>query len=158
MTKHFSKNQRGGVLIMSMVIFSMFLVVMIATVGYVNRQFKTGAHQEIADRAFETADVGIKYVLWLLNSKSKTPQELADLQGTITDPSGLNVIGDFQVTQAVSGDPGSEVVTFSSTSTDPGLPSRCRVVYATIQPQVYDDGVIEYKVTRWNTTLACKIL
>lgn len=85
---------------MTLFIFGMFLIMMIAAIGYVSRQFKQVANQKEIEQGFQVAESGVDYTLFLLRSHTKTiPDLLADgsLTQPVADPLGKGEVGSFTV-------------------------------------------------------------
>ena len=150
-------SQKGGTLLITMVIFGMFLVLMVAAVNYVSLQYKGGAQDEIEDQSFEISDSGVEYLLWLLNSKTVTPQSLVSADNNIVDPATQSVLGSFANATTVDGDVGSEILTFVSTGTVPGLSNECRRVKGEIKPEPQSNGDVVYYLTKWYSPTSCAV-
>ncbi|MCH8748852.1 hypothetical protein IH781_03850, partial [Patescibacteria group bacterium] len=58
--------QRGGILIMTLVFVSMFLVIFVALTGLVSRTYQESVHQAQEATAFGIAEAGLNYGRWRL--------------------------------------------------------------------------------------------
>lgn len=95
------KGNQGSILLMTLFIFGMFLVMMIAAIGYVNRQFKQVANQKEIEQGFQVAESGVDYTLFLLRSHTRTISDLLasePITRSVEDPLGKGVVGNFTLT------------------------------------------------------------
>ena len=102
--RSYASLTRGGALLVTLVILAMFLVMAVATVGLINRQFKQIVGQEEADQAFQTAEAGINYASWLLDNglvDYHDPQPIQGYQVTDQTKNPPLVLGTFDLTFSV---------------------------------------------------------
>lgn len=96
-------GNKGSILLMTLFIFGMFLIMMIAAISYVSRQFKQVANQKEIEQGFQVAESGVDYTLFLLRSSVKTISDLLasePITQTVNSPLGKGNVGSFTLTFA----------------------------------------------------------
>jgi len=114
-----SFRQRGGILIMTLVFVTMFVVIFIALTGLVTRSYHQAILQAQDEVAFQVAEAGLNYGRWRLshnktNFSTETHQLTDQFAGTL---------GSYTVTFQ-SPTAGSTIVVMTSTGTTSSQPTR----------------------------------
>lgn len=94
-------KQRGGILLMSLVLLAAFLVMMIAMVRLVGRQATQLTVQERTEQARVLSESGVQYALWYFNNRAETGADPAspdpiELYG-VDDPITGELVGYFSL-------------------------------------------------------------
>lgn len=137
---------------MTLVILGLFLTMMVAAMALISRQFHEIVGQEQEEQAFQVAEAGVHYSLWLIsngllnldNPAAITGHEVRDIR-----PQGANeVIGTFDVTFSVqkggAGQPTS--ISLVSTGRDVVLVDRTQVIAAVI----YAEEGEKFSIISWD--------
>lgn len=142
--------QRGGALLLSMVLLGAFVVMFIAAATLINRQFHQITQQEQEEQAFQVAEAGVFYALWFID------QDLLDLSNPgnvtdyeVTDPTTdpAEVIGNFDLTFTVRNNEvgGPVTVDIVSVGEDAVLSELKQTIRATIHSRDGDD----FRIVEW---------
>lgn len=152
--------QRGGVLVITLVILVVFLVMMVATVGLVNRQFHEIVGQEQEEQAFQISEAGVSYALWLLDNDLvdyKSPQGVTDYQVIDETKEPKEVLGTFDLTFETLSfvEPiGPATIKVKSIGEDAVLTKRKQTIEAVIQsdsdPEDPADQLEVWRVIEWD--------
>jgi len=111
--------ERGGVLIMTLVFVSMFLMIFIALAGFVSSTFKQSVLQANDELAFQAAEAGLNFGRWRLSHNSI--DFTADSRD-ILDSDNTTVLGTADVT--FQAQPESTIVLVTSLGRTAGQPNR----------------------------------
>ena len=126
---------------MVLVTLAVFVVMAIAVVGIVNRQFHEVVGQEQEEQAFQIAEAGIDYVVWLLDQHLvdlENPQPITDYEVVDFTKDPSEVLGKFTVTiETVRYTPpnGPAVMRLVSVGRDAVLINRTQTIEAVIQSE-----------------------
>ncbi|MEX1997961.1 MAG: PilX N-terminal domain-containing pilus assembly protein [Candidatus Andersenbacteria bacterium] len=151
-------GNRGSIMLLVLILLVVFVIIMTASVRFIARQSTQTANQEQEEQAFEIADAGINYTLWLLDSEGGnfTPEQLeagpdgggpptADTENHLIHNDQSELIGrfslDFSDADNVAG-----VLTVRATGKDEIKPDLCQVIEAKVQK----DANGEYRLYRWD--------
>lgn len=136
---------------MTLVILSVFMIMMAAAAGLINRQFNQVVGQEQEEQAFQIAESGVSYALWLMDEELvdfNSPQGITDyeVQDQTVDPP--EVLGTFDLTfQTLSFTPGQSVaIRVVAEGEDLVLTTRKQTIEATIQ----SDDLDNFRVIEWD--------
>ncbi len=142
----------GGVLVMMLVIFSMFMVIMIAMISYINRQFHETVDQEQREKIFHIAESGVDYTVAELNGGVVVPDDLlgfTERTVNINDPVSGDVIGVFKMSYSTLVGDG---VSLESTGYDASGEGKCAKIVADIQRISVNQP---YTVVLWDRSVSC---
>jgi len=153
-------DQRGGVMLLVLVLLIVFIVMMSATLRYVIRQSHETVDQEQEEQAFNAADAGISYALWLLNPNlhdpdinpfdirqmAQNPHDTVVTNHPVQDDNGM-LIGTFTFDDLNSVQPGHNYMNFRSIGQDAVLTDRCQAIRATLREVVSGEP---YVVVSWD--------
>lgn len=150
---HRRHSSAGTVLLTTLVTFLIFLVVMIASVRYINSQFFATVNEEQQTKAFEAAEAGVQQTLFLLRSSAQTFGTFlamtGGLSGTVNDPDSGSGVTTYEV--AFAAGETDDDVTVTSVGYDASSSSRCFTVTAGIERQANNVFVIN----SWQTHSGC---
>lgn len=146
-----SRYASGGVLVLTMVVLGMFLVMAIASAALINRQFNQVVNQEQEEQAFQIADAGVNYAIWLMDQglvDFNNPAPVSDYEVKDQTETPPVVLGTFDLTfQTIQFTPGESVaVRITSVGEDASLTSRRQTIEAVIQSDDLDD----FRVVEWD--------
>lgn len=142
----------GGALLMTLVILGVFLIIMAATVRLINRQFHEIVGQEQEEQAFQIAEAGVSYAVWLMDSglvDYQDPQPVVGYQVTDQTKDPVEVLGTFDLSLDViyyAGPAGPSAVRVTSTGTDAVLVKRTQTIEAVVQ----SDDLDTFRVIEWD--------
>src|SRR5687767_4273055 len=91
----------GGVMVMALVILIVFAIMAMASAALISRQFHEVVGQEQEEQAFQIAEAGIDYGVWLLDQRVvdyANPQPIMDYEVTDWTKEPPEVLGTFDVT------------------------------------------------------------
>lgn len=137
---------------MTLVILGVFLVMAAATVGLVNRQFKEIVNQEQEEQAFQIAEAGVSYGVWLFDNglvDYQNPQGVTDYEVTDETKEPPVVLGTFDLTFATlyyTQPSGPVAVKVTSVGEDAVLTARKQTIEAVIQ----SDDLDTFRVIEWD--------
>ena len=114
-------NQRGSILIISLVLLSSFLVIMTAWSRFAARQAHVTVDQGAEEKAFHVSEAGIEYVLFLLNSGLYAPDGLPSFVKEIDGVSG-------SIYELTFSDQTASSVTALSRGYEVNKPDRCQEI------------------------------
>ncbi len=141
---------QGSVMLLVMLMLILFVMIMAASVRFIARQSQQTVLQEQEEQAFEIADAGINYALWLLGEAGGgfTPQEIvANPPASATDhvvrTATGGTVGEFDL---VFGPACSEWVQVRSFGYDQIKTELCQVIDAQINRFASGD----LRITRWD--------
>lgn len=132
---------------MTLVILGMFVVMAVGTMALINRQFKEIVGQEQEEQAFQIAEAGVHYALWLLDNgliDYADPQEIEDYEVTDDTQDPPVVIGSFDLefeTESYTAGTGPAAVKVTATGKDAVI-NRPQKIEATIYSGDLDDFVV----------------
>ena len=112
-------SSNGGILIMTLVFVTMFLVIFVGLAGLTGRQFRQGVLQSHDELAFQMAEAGLNYARWRL---AHDPDIFDPISQDVTDQLA-GVIGGYDITFSAP-DPGSTIVEITSVGKTASQPSR----------------------------------
>lgn len=139
--------QTGGIMLLVLMLLIVFITIMSATLRYVIRQSHETVDQEQEEQAFNIADSGVSYVLWLLDPGPTggqiQPTSVGVINQAVYDNIG-NQIGVFTIDNIVAG---TGEIAFSSIGRDLVLVDRCQVIEVELR-QVESGG--QFIVTDWD--------
>ncbi len=169
-------SQRGGILLLTLLIMGVFLVIMIAGSGLIRYLSHYTTSQEPTEHAFAAADAGINYGAWLLNSGMKTPSTLQPITRTITDPTNepvgifdlsftagkvtsterviLAAIGLFKLSFRPPSFSSPDRVIITSIGKDYNDQNVCQIIVAIVRESIPGGGPGTYTMTRWDHQLS----
>lgn len=134
-------------MLLILMLMIVFIVIVSATLRYVVRQSHETVDQEQEEQAFNIADSGVSYVLWLLNPEpdgmAKLPGDIVTITQTVRDEAD-NEIGNFTIDNIVAD---TSEIKFTSTGKDKVLTDRCQVINVELKQLVADEP---YIVTGWD--------
>lgn len=116
----------GGILIMTLVFVTMFVVIFAALSGITSRQYHLGVLQSQDERAFQIAEAGLNYARWRL---AHDPENLLEETRDVDDQLG-DSIGSYTIT-FTSPQEGSTITTIHSEGVTSNQPSRTAELEAT---------------------------
>jgi len=137
---------------MTLVILGLFMVMMLATTALINRQFKEIVGQEQEEQAFQIAEAGVSYTLWLLGNgliDFANPRGISDYAVTDHTKDPPEVLGTFDLEFTIEvHDPvnGRVALRAVSTGTDQELTDRKQV----IEVVIYSDDLDIFNVVEWD--------
>lgn len=147
-------GQRGAVLTMTLVFFVVFLVIATAWLSFAVRQSHEVTDQEQEEQAFQVAEAGVEYTLFLLNSGVYTVDGLVGLSSPIvqvvSDAAG-KIVGSYELTFSNTG---GTPLTVSALAHDLELEGRCQRIVADIEVMTGALAGTEYYVRSWNHDLS----
>ncbi len=120
---------RGGVLIMTLVFVTMFLVMFLGLAGMVSRTYRQSVIQAHDELAFQIAEAGLNYGRWRLAHNS---EDLALETKQVKDQFAGD-LGSYDV--SFDKQPGSEVVTITSVGRTASQPAREVILRARYGPE-----------------------
>lgn len=136
---------------MTLVILGVFMIMMAASAGLINRQFNQVVGQEQEEQAFQIAEAGVSYALWLMdqdlvdfnNPQGITGYEVKDQ--TVEPP---EVLGTFDLTfQTIAFTPGASVsIRVVAEGEDAVLTTRKQ----TIEAVIHSDNLDDFRVVEWD--------
>lgn len=144
--------ERGGALVMTLVILAVFLVMMVATAALISRQFKQIVGQEQEEQAFQIAEAGVSYGVWLLDNNLvdyKNPQGITDYVVIDETKEPSEVLGTFDLTFETlnfAEPDGPLAVRVKSVGKDAVLVQRKQTIEAVIHSSDLDD----FQVIEWD--------
>lgn len=112
-------SQRGGVLVMTLVFVTMFLVIFIGISGMVSRTYHETVLQAQDELAFQVAEAGLNYARWRL---AHNGDDLSAAQGVLTDQLAGD-LGEYELTLEHT-QPGNSIVKITALGTTLSQPSR----------------------------------
>lgn len=136
-------NQRGSILIISLVLLSAWLVIMIAWSRFASLQAHVTVDQGAEERAFQASEAGIEYVLFLLNSDSGyTPDTLINFVQEIVGVSNsiFELTFSYQTTSSVVAQSRGYAI---------NKPERCQEITADVRSYTGSLNGQEYYVKSW---------
>lgn len=147
---------RGSVLLVTIFTFLVFLTIMIASVRFINRQFRATVNTEGKTASFRLADAGVDYTIFLLGSGTKSVPALVNeeqpLERTVVDPFSDEPAGTFSLTfEADSGAP-TEAVTVTSVGRSALGGNPCYTITADVARA---SGTTIYQIVAWSSTASC---
>jgi Tfp pilus assembly protein PilX len=105
--------------VMMLVIFSLFVVMLLAGMRLISLQFRQAVDQEQRNQAFQVAEAGVQYSVWLLNEAEVPYGSLTPITDhEVQDPGSGEVIGTFTVEYTTDTSNGPVIVTATSTGQD----------------------------------------
>jgi Tfp pilus assembly protein PilX len=113
------QSSHGGILIMTMVFISMFLVIFVALSGLLNRSYHESVLQAQDELAFQIAEAGLNYARWRL---AHDPTNFDEETKNVTDQFA-GTVGSYELTFDTPV-PGSTVVVITSVGQTAAQPSR----------------------------------
>jgi Tfp pilus assembly protein PilX len=124
---------------------------MVAGVGLLNTQFHQTTNQEQEEKAFEAADAGLHYTLWMLNKANVAPATLPGQTVTqqVTDPASNETIGSFTLTFTVQPVNGFNEVTVTSLGRDLVM-NRRQTIVGKVQEYDLGGGTRGYFIKSWD--------
>ena len=137
---------------MTLVILGVFLIMAAATVGLINRQFHAIVGQEQEEQAFQIAEAGVDYTVWLMDNgliDYQNPQPVAGYQVTDQTQDPAEVLGTFDLSFSVTsygGPAGPVAMRVVSVGTDAVLLERKQ----TIEAVVASDDLDTFRVVEWD--------
>lgn len=135
-------NQRGSILIISLVLLSAFLIIMIAWSRFASLQAHVTVDQKAEERAFQTSEAGIEYVLFLFNSGLFVPDLINDFVQEIVGVSS-------RIYEISFSDQTGSSATVLSRGYDVNKLDRCQEITAEVQSYSGNLGGPEYYVDSW---------
>lgn len=138
-------------MVMMLVIFTMFLVFVIATAGLVSRQFHVIVDQEQEEQAFQLADAGVNYAVWLLQNNLvnlASPAGVNDHEITDFTKNPEELIGTFDLSFATQSGAASGPVLVNVTSVGEDAVKKDRK--QTIDARLYSADRAAYAIIGWN--------
>ena len=144
-------QERGGVLLIVMVMMIVFVTMAAYALRFVVRQSHETINQEQEEQAFWIADSGVSYVAWLLDPSggNKAPGDILGLPSitnhVVTDDLG-QTIGSFSLVDIVTV-AGTNSIQLRSIGKDQVLTDRCQSIAVELR-QLEVGG--SYVVTQWN--------
>jgi Tfp pilus assembly protein PilX len=150
-----SSQQRGDILIMTLLLLVTFIVIITAWVQFAARQAHVVADQEQEERAFGAAEAGLRYAMFLLNSDAKEPDELENLAGQeVTGPAGGTAVG----TYSLKFDGGGVPLAVTAIGRSQNVADRCQTIDAIIDSFEGALGDTQYYVSQFNhrTSIDCE--
>lgn len=141
------RAQTGGIMLLVLMLLIVSITIMSATLRYVIRQSHETVDQEQEEQAFNIADSGVSYVLWLLDpgltGGQNQPADIGVINQAVYDNLG-NQIGVFTIDNVVAG---TGEISFGSIGRDLTLVDRCQVVKVELR-QVEVGG--QFILTDWD--------
>lgn len=136
---------------MTLVILGVFAIIMAGSAALINRQFNQVVGQEQEEQAFQIAESGVSYALWLMDQglvDFANPQSIADYEVKDQTVDPPEVLGTFDLTfQTLSFTPGGPVaIRVVAEGEDLVLKERKQTIEATIQSDDLDD----FRVVEWD--------
>lgn len=153
-------SERGGILLMVLVLTSMVIVFLVSGVLLSGRQFNATVEQEEEERAFHSAEAGVHYALYLLNSQGSGQDEFSLVeqgswpQQTVFQKDTGKVIGtyDLQFTLLPDGVPGKGLTVYSLGKDKRG--EQCQLIRADLRR--VSTLQVAYGVTAWDHDVDCE--
>lgn len=145
-------SKRGGILIFTLIMLGMFMTIMIASVGLIGRQFNRLVVGEQEEQAFQSAEAGVHYALWLLGNDLvdlDDPQPVSDFEITDDTLDPPETIGIFDITFEIDKPEGLDFplsASVTSVGQDPVLLGQ----QATVTASVYSPDGNTYVITNWH--------
>lgn len=144
------RYQAGGIVLLVLFMLLVFVIISAASMRIIARQANQTTLQEQEEQAFEIADAGVNYVLWLLSTTggNLTPPQLlaappaSATNHPVTDRNN-QVIGKFNL---FFGPACSDALTFRAVGYDQIKTNLCQVIDAKVQRFVSG----EYKLVKWD--------
>lgn len=138
---------------MTLVILAVFVVMALATTSLISRQFNEIARQEQEEQAFQIAEAGVHYAVWLLDNDLidyTSPQGISDYAVTDQTKEPPEVLGtfDLEFTVLQHEAKGPAAVKVKATGEDLVLINRRQVIEAVIQ----SDDLDTFRVVEWDHT------
>jgi hypothetical protein len=138
-------DQAGGIMLLVLVLLIVSIAIMSAMLRYVSRQSHETVDQEQEEQAFNAADSGVSYVLWLLDPDGggEVPTSVSTMSRVVYDDLG-EPIGTFTIDDIVA-DTG--VITFTSTGRHIALTNRCQAIVVELKQR---EAGAQYIATNWD--------
>lgn len=144
---------------MTVFTFLVFMVIMISSVRFINRQFRATVNAEAEAIAFRLADDGIDYTLFLLGAGGATIPGLINgeqpLEQTVVDPASGNESGTFSLTFEAGAGSATETLHVTSVGESVQGSSQCYTIEADVARV---SGSTVYVLTSWSSTSSCPLL
>lgn len=136
---------------MTMVILGVFMVMMAGAAGLINRQFNQVVGQEQEEQAFQIAEAGVNYALWLMDQDLvdfNNPQPITNYEITDATVEPPEVLGTFDLTfQTIAFAPGASVsIRVVAEGEDLVLKERKQ----TIEAVIHSDDLDQFRVVEWD--------
>lgn len=137
---------------MTLVILGVFLVMAMATVGLISRQFHEIVGQEQEEQAFQIAEAGVNYAAWLMDNglvSYQSPQPVLGYKVTDETKTPSPELGTFDLSFQVvtyGGPTGPVSVRVTSVGKDAVLLNRSQTIEAVIESTDLDT----FKITLWD--------
>lgn len=137
---------------MTLVILGVFLVLMMATMGLISRQYKEIVGQEQEEQAFQISEAGISYGLWLMDAglfDYASPPVIQNYAVTDETKDPAEVLGTFDLAFEVlsyGGVAGPAAVKVTAVGEDAVLVNRKQTIEAVIQ----SDDLDTFRVIEWD--------
>lgn len=150
--RSYARGSFGGALLMTLVILGVFLIMAAASVGLVNRQFHAIVDQEQEEQAFQVAEAGVNYAVWLMDNglvDYQDPQPVEGYQVTDQTKDPAEVLGTFDLDLEVisyTASTGPVAVRAVSIGKDAVLVGRLQTIEAVIQ----SDDLDIFRVIEWD--------
>lgn len=137
---------------MTLVVLGMFLIMMVATAGLISRQFRQIAVQEQEEQAFQIAEAGVNYAVWLMDNNLvdyDSPQPIQNYAVTDETQAPPEVLGTFDLNFNVLsyvGQTGPAAVRVVSVGKDAVLLQQTQIIEAVIQ----SDNLDTFRIVEWD--------
>lgn len=146
-------TQSGTVFLLIVFIVLTLFIIMMAGSQLISAQYHHIANQKRVEEAFNLAEAGWQYGMWLLSDGGATPATVPPVTGyQITDPVTGSVLGTFDVNFAVAPIPPKTQVTITSTGIDASQPNRPQCVTVVLETS----NNATYTMKSWNQS-ACVV-
>ena len=137
---------------MTLVILVVFLVLMVGTAALISRQFNQIVGQEQEEQAFQIAEAGVNYAVWVFDNNLidyADPQPVMDYEVTDQTREPAEVLGTFDLTFSTlsqSGTSGPVAVKVVSVGKDAVLINRKQTIEAIISSEDLDT----FRIVEWD--------
>jgi len=138
---------RGAILVMMLVFLSLVLIMMIAGARFIALRYHQAANQNQREQAYDAAESGVYYAVWLVNAAGVAPAQLTPITNyQITDSLTHKVVGNFNLSFTTSTQGNKTTVTVTSTGQNTAtLPIQQKII-ASLEST---SGSL-YKVIKWD--------